>query len=234
MGNPVIVEAVRTPIGKRGGVLAGLHAAEILGAAQRALLDRAGLDPALVEQVIGGAVTQAGEQAGNISRTAWLHAGLPETTGATTIDAQCGSAQQATHLIAGLIAAGAIDAGVDRSRGDEPGDEMGGLLSRPALRVDGGRAGRFGQPGVQPRRPRNVARLLTGLGDRAADDLLDERGVETGPVEQRALGGAQDLGGVQPGEHPAALADRRAHGLHDDGITHARLLRPVFAAVRQN
>ncbi|MEC3974805.1 steroid 3-ketoacyl-CoA thiolase [Amycolatopsis sp. H20-H5] len=112
MGCPVIVEAVRTPIGKRGGVLAGLHAAELLGAAQRALLDRAGLEPALVEQLIGGAVTQAGEQAGNITRTAWLHAGLPETTGATTIDAQCGSAQQATHLIAGLIAAGAIEAGI--------------------------------------------------------------------------------------------------------------------------
>ncbi|MER6667178.1 steroid 3-ketoacyl-CoA thiolase [Amycolatopsis japonica] len=112
MGSPVIVEAVRTPIGKRRGHLAGLHAAEILGAAQRALLERAGVDPALVEQAIGGAVTQAGEQAGNVTRTAWLHAGLPETTGATTIDAQCGSAQQATHLIAGLIAVGAIDAGV--------------------------------------------------------------------------------------------------------------------------
>ncbi|UMP04062.1 steroid 3-ketoacyl-CoA thiolase [Amycolatopsis sp. EV170708-02-1] len=112
MGSPVIVEAVRTPVGKRRGHLAGLHAAEILGAAQRALLERAGVDPALVEQAIGGAVTQAGEQAGNVTRTAWLHAGLPETTGATTIDAQCGSAQQATHLIAGLIAAGAIDAGV--------------------------------------------------------------------------------------------------------------------------
>ncbi|OXM47177.1 steroid 3-ketoacyl-CoA thiolase [Amycolatopsis alba] len=112
MGSPVIVEAVRTPVGKRKGHLAGLHAAEILGAAQRALLERAGLAPALVEQAIGGAVTQAGEQAGNVTRTAWLHAGLPETTGATTIDAQCGSAQQATHLIAGLIAAGAIDAGI--------------------------------------------------------------------------------------------------------------------------
>jgi acetyl-CoA C-acetyltransferase len=112
VGSPVIVEAVRTPIGKRKGHLSGLHAAEVLGAAQLALLERAGLDPALVEQAIGGAVTQAGEQAGNVTRTAWLHAGLPETTGATTIDAQCGSAQQATHLIAGLIATGAIDAGV--------------------------------------------------------------------------------------------------------------------------
>ena len=112
MGVPVIVEAVRTPIGKRGGLLAGLHAAELLGSAQLALLDRAGLDPALVEQLIGGCVTQAGEQSNNVTRTAWLHAGLPETTGATTIDAQCGSAQQATHLVAGLIAAGAIEAGV--------------------------------------------------------------------------------------------------------------------------
>ncbi|EOD61425.1 steroid 3-ketoacyl-CoA thiolase [Amycolatopsis vancoresmycina] len=112
MGVPVIVEAVRTPIGKRGGLLAGLHAAELLGAAQLALLDRAGLDPALVEQLIGGCVTQAGEQSNNVTRTAWLHAGLPETAGATTIDAQCGSAQQATHLVAGLIAADAIEAGV--------------------------------------------------------------------------------------------------------------------------
>ena len=112
MGVPVIAEAVRTPIGKRGGLLAGLHAAELLGAAQQALLDRAGIDPALVEQLIGGCVTQAGEQSGNVTRTAWLHAGLPDTAGATTIDAQCGSAQQATHLIAGLIAADAIEVGI--------------------------------------------------------------------------------------------------------------------------
>ncbi|TDD00370.1 steroid 3-ketoacyl-CoA thiolase [Saccharopolyspora terrae] len=112
MGTPVIVEAVRTPIGKRKGWLSGLHASEILGAAQRGLLDRAGVDPASVEQVIGGCVTQAGEQAGNVTRTAWLHAGLPRETGATSIDAQCGSAQQATHLIAGLIATGAIEIGV--------------------------------------------------------------------------------------------------------------------------
>jgi acetyl-CoA C-acetyltransferase len=112
VGEPVIVEAVRTPIGKRNGWLSGLHAAELLGAAQRGLLDRAGLDPALVEQVIGGNVTQAGEQAGNVTRTAWLHAGLAQTTGATTIDAQCGSAQQAAHLIAGLISVGALDIGV--------------------------------------------------------------------------------------------------------------------------
>jgi acetyl-CoA C-acetyltransferase len=112
VGTAVIVEAVRTPIGKRGGALAGLHAAEILGAAQRAVLDRAGIDPADVDQVVGGCVTQAGEQSSNITRTAWLHAGLPHEAGCQTVDAQCGSAQQAAHLVAGLIAAGAIEAGV--------------------------------------------------------------------------------------------------------------------------
>jgi acetyl-CoA C-acetyltransferase len=112
VGTAVIVEAVRTPIGRRGGTLAGLHAAEILGAAQTALLERAGLEPAAVEQIAGGCVTQAGEQSNNITRTAWLHAGLPYQTGCLTLDAQCGSAQQAVHLIAGLIAADAISAGI--------------------------------------------------------------------------------------------------------------------------
>jgi acetyl-CoA C-acetyltransferase len=112
VGNPVIVEAARTAIGKRGGWLAGLHAAELLGAAQRGLVERAGVDPALVEQVIGGCVTQAGEQSNNVARTAWLNSGLPWETGCTTIDCQCGSAQQSTHLIAGLIATGTIDVGI--------------------------------------------------------------------------------------------------------------------------
>jgi acetyl-CoA C-acetyltransferase len=112
VGTAVIVEAVRTPIGKRGGWLAGLHAAEVLGAAQRAVVERSGIDPALVEQVVGGCVTQAGEQSNNVTRTAWLHAGLPWQTGAMTVDCQCGSAQQANHVVAGLIAGGAIDVGI--------------------------------------------------------------------------------------------------------------------------
>lgn len=112
MGIPVIVEAVRTPIGKRNGSLSGMHAAEILGAAQRGLVERSGIEPGLVEQIAGGCVTQAGEQSGNVTRTAWLHAGLPQQAGCLTLDAQCGSAQQATHVIAGLIAADAIDVGI--------------------------------------------------------------------------------------------------------------------------
>ena len=112
MGTAVIVEAVRTPIGKRNGSLSGVHAAEILGAAQRGIVERSGIDPAVIEQLAGGCVTQAGEQSNNITRTAWLHAGLPQQTGCLTLDAQCGSAQQAVHVIAGLIAADAIDVGL--------------------------------------------------------------------------------------------------------------------------
>ena len=112
MGNAVITEAVRTPIGKRNGSLSGLHAAEILGAVQRGLIERAGIDPSLIEQLAGGCVTQAGQQSNNITRTAWLQAGLPQQAGCLTLDAQCGSAQQAVHLIAGLIAANAIEVGI--------------------------------------------------------------------------------------------------------------------------
>jgi acetyl-CoA C-acetyltransferase len=112
MGTAVIIEAARTPIGKRGGALAGLHPAELLGGIQVALLDRAGLAPTAVEQVAGGCVTQAGEQSNNVTRTAWLHAGLPYQAGCLTLDAQCGSAQQAVHLVAGLIAADAIGVGI--------------------------------------------------------------------------------------------------------------------------
>ncbi|WP_296604710.1 steroid 3-ketoacyl-CoA thiolase [Nocardioides sp.] len=109
---PVIVDAVRTPYGKRGGALSGLHAVELLGGVQTRLLERTGVDAAAVTEVIGGCVTQAGEQSNNVTRFAWLHAGLPEETGATTIDAQCGSAQQAVHLVAAQIAAGMYDVGM--------------------------------------------------------------------------------------------------------------------------
>ena len=112
MAQPVIVEAVRTPIGKRNGGLAGLHAAELLGIAQVELVKRSGIDPAEVEQIVGGCVTQAGEQASNVTRTAWLSQSLPYEVAATTIDCQCGSSQQANHFVANLVAAGAIEVGI--------------------------------------------------------------------------------------------------------------------------
>jgi acetyl-CoA C-acetyltransferase len=112
MGNPVIIDAVRTPLGKRNGGLAGVHPGELLGFVQGEVLKRSGVDPELVEQVVGGCVTQAGEQSNDMVRRAWLHAGLPQPTGATTIDAQCGSGQQAAHLVNDMIKAGTIGVGI--------------------------------------------------------------------------------------------------------------------------
>ncbi len=112
MGNAVIVDAARTPIGRRRGALSGLHPAALLGAAQRGVLERAGVAPADIGQIVGGCVTQAGEQSNNVTRQAWLHAGLPYTTAATSLDCACGSSQQAVHVVAGLIASGQISAGI--------------------------------------------------------------------------------------------------------------------------
>jgi acetyl-CoA C-acetyltransferase len=105
----VVAAAVRTAVGRRNGAYAGVHPARLLGAAQRAVLDGTGVDPAAVGQVIGGTVTQVGEQAYDLARTAWLAEGLPMTVAATTVDAQCGSSQQAFTLAAGLVGAGLTD-----------------------------------------------------------------------------------------------------------------------------
>ncbi len=112
MSNVVIVEAVRSPIGRRGGGLSTMHPADLLAKIQGALIERAGIDPALVGQVIGGCVSQVGEQAFNITRTAWLAAGLPLSTASTTVDTQCGSSQQATNLAYGLVNSGVVDIAV--------------------------------------------------------------------------------------------------------------------------
>ncbi len=112
MSNVVIVDAVRTPIGRRNGGLSTLHPAELLGAVQKALVERTGIDPSVIDQVVGGCVSQVGEQSFNVTRTAWLAAGLPMSTAATTVDTQCGSSQQATNLATSLIGSGVVDVAV--------------------------------------------------------------------------------------------------------------------------
>lgn len=112
MGQPVIVEAARTPIGKRNGWLAGLIAPKLLAFAQFGVLERAGVEPSEVDQLIGGCVTQAGQQASNVTRNAWLSRGVDFTAAATTIDCQCGSGQQANNFMTGLIATGGARIGI--------------------------------------------------------------------------------------------------------------------------
>jgi acetyl-CoA C-acetyltransferase len=108
----VIVEAVRTPIGRRNGALSTMHSLDLLGAVQRDLFIRTGVDPLEVGQVVGGCVGQTGMQAMNVTRNAWLAAGLPLEVAATTVDAQCGSSQQATNLAYSLVAGGVVDSAV--------------------------------------------------------------------------------------------------------------------------
>ncbi len=105
----VIVEAVRSPLGKRNGGLSTVHPADLLGGVQIGAIERSGIDPSEVGQLVGGCVSQVGEQTFNIARTAWLSAGLPLEVAATTVDAQCGSSQQATNLAATLVKGGAVD-----------------------------------------------------------------------------------------------------------------------------
>ncbi|MRI33846.1 acetyl-CoA C-acyltransferase [Endozoicomonas sp. OPT23] len=115
MAEAVIVEALRTPI-SRGkpvvGELSGFHATELLAQSMMGLLEKSGVSHDDIDQLIGGCVTQAGEQAGNITRNAWLTLGKNYLAGATTIDTQCGSAQQANHLISSLITSGSINSGI--------------------------------------------------------------------------------------------------------------------------
>ena len=112
MRDAVIVEAVRTPVGKRNGGLSGIHSADISALVLQALAERSGIDPALVDDVVWGCVMQIGEQTFDIARTAVLSAGWPESVPGTTVDRQCGSSQQAVHFAAAGVVSGQYDLAV--------------------------------------------------------------------------------------------------------------------------
>jgi acetyl-CoA C-acetyltransferase len=112
MSDVVIIDAVRTPVGRRNGGLATVHPADLLATVLGELVQRSGIDPAHVGQVVGGCVSQVGAQSFNLARTAWLTAGLPQSVAATTVDTQCGSSQQATNLATALVAGGVTDVAI--------------------------------------------------------------------------------------------------------------------------
>jgi acetyl-CoA C-acetyltransferase len=203
--NPVIVEAVRTPIGKRNGVLSSLHAADVLAAAQVEVLKRAGVDPSDVEQLVGGCVTQAGEQASNVTRNAWLGAGLPFEVAATTVDCQCGSSQQANHLVAGLIAAGVIEVGI--GCGVE-------AMSRVGLGmnvVNGPGSSR--PPGYPPEMPDQFG---------AAERIAERRGITRDDVDRFALASQEHAARAQAEgrfDREIVPVEVRTPGDEDEGVT---------------
>lgn len=112
MSDVVIIDAVRSPIGRRNGGLSTLHPADLLAEVQKELISRTGIDPQEVGQLVSGCVSQVGEQSFNVGRTAWLSAGLPLEVPATTVDAQCGSSQQATNMATALVKSGIVDVAV--------------------------------------------------------------------------------------------------------------------------
>src|SRR5215207_8948811 len=109
MAEAYIVEAVRTPVGRRKGGLSGVHPADLGAHVLKALVARAGVDPAAVEDVVFGCLDTVGPQAGDIARTCWLAAGLPEEVPGVTVDRQCGSSQQAVHFAAQAVMSGTAD-----------------------------------------------------------------------------------------------------------------------------
>ncbi|WP_327712187.1 steroid 3-ketoacyl-CoA thiolase [Streptomyces sp. NBC_00464] len=230
MTEAVIVEAARTPVGRRRGVLSGLHPAELLGLAQKGLLERAGVAPDTVEQVIGGCVTQAGEQSNNVTRNAWLHAGLPYTTACTSIDCACGSSQQAVHLVAGLIASGAVEAGIGCGV-----ESMSRVFLGAALTPDNGSPAPDGWTLDMPDQFTAAERIARNRGITRADadalGLASQQKAARAWAEGRFAGQIIDIQAPVPGpEGPTgetALVSRD-QGLRDTTPEALAALRPVL------
>jgi len=133
MAEVVIVDAVRTAVGRRNGGLSSLHANDLLGTVQKAVLARTGVAPDAVEQVVGGCVGQVGAQSSNVTRNAWLAAGLPLDVPASTVNVQCGSSQQATTLAHGMVGSGLVDLAISCGVETMSRVPMGSSVKDPAL-----------------------------------------------------------------------------------------------------
>jgi len=205
MAEAVIVEAARTPIGKRNGWLSGMHPANLLAEVQIEVVKRAGIEPSQVEQIVGGCVTQAGEQSSNVTRNAWLGAGLPYEVAATTVDCQCGSSQQANHFISNLVGAEAIDIGI--ACGVE-------AMSRVPL-------GSNGMNGPGTSRPESWPWDMAGQFD-SAERIAEKRGITRDDIEWLGVASQENAirawsegrfdREVVPVEAPVVDADRNPSG----------------------
>jgi acetyl-CoA acyltransferase len=200
MRDAVIVEAVRTPVGKRNGALAGIHPVDLSGQLLAALAERSGLDPALVDDVIWGCVSQVGEQTFNVGRNAALAAGWPESVPGTTVDRQCGSSQQAVHFAAAAVVSGQCDVVV-----------AGGVESMSRVPM----ASSVGQDVGFPFGPRLLARYDNVLFNQGigAEVVAQRWGLSRARLDEYSLGSharaaaAQDAGAFAGQIAPVTLAD---------------------------
>jgi acetyl-CoA acetyltransferase family protein len=226
---PVIVEAVRSPVGRgraEDGVLRDVHPADLLGQCYQGVVRRAGIDPVLVGNVIAGCANQIAQQSSGIARTAWLQKGLPATTGATTVDIRCGSGQQAAHFAASSIAAGidraVIAAGVEH-------------MGRTGFRVHQGSQQQWGEAFTDELRGRYPL-VSQGI---AAERLADRYAISRAEMDeyaalsqQRAAAAVRD-GHLQREIQPIDVDGTKIdsdQGIRPESTTEGLAkLRPVFA-----
>jgi acetyl-CoA C-acetyltransferase len=228
----VIVEAVRSPLGRRNGGLATVHPADLLGHVQTGAIERSGIDPHEVGQLVGGCVSQVGEQTFNIARPAWLAAGMPLEVAGTTVDAQCGSSQQATNLAASLIKAGAVDVALSC-----------GVESRSRVPLGAAVRGDFGRPTPKSYFARYEVTSQFEGAERIADQWgvtredCDRFGLESQTRAQRAWAEGRFEREVLPVDAPDVDEDGKPTGsthlvARDEGLRETSLealakLKPV-------
>jgi acetyl-CoA C-acetyltransferase len=231
----VIVEAARSPLGKRNGGLATVHPVDLLGAVQRAAIERSGIDAEAVGQVVGGCVSQVGEQTFNIARNAWLAAGLPMTVAGTTVDSQCGSSQQATNLAATLVKAGVVDVALSC-----------GIESMSRLPLGAATRGEFGRPITKSYADQYELTSQFEGAERIADkwgvtrDDCDRFGLLSQERAQRAWAEGRFEREVVPIDAPTLAEDgtptgESRHVVRDEGLRETSLeklaaLKPVARA----
>jgi acetyl-CoA acyltransferase len=224
----VIVDAVRTPVGKRNGSLASVHSVDLSAHVLRTLVERSGVAPAMVDDVIWGCVQPAGQQAANIGRNAVLAAGWPETVPATTVDRQCGSSQQAVHFAAAGLISGQYDVVVAGGVENMSAVPMGALVKDP----------QFGSPNSPLLRQRYGVEFNQGLG---AEMMAEKWGFSRTRLDEYAarsherLAAAIDGGRFEAQLAPVTLPDGRVFSV-DEGLRRGTdvatlaTLRPAFKA----
>lgn len=217
MAEAVIVEAVRSPVGKRNGGLSGVHPAELSAQVLNGLVQRAGVDPALVDDVIWGCVMQAGEQALDIGRTALLTAGWPESVPGVTVDRQCGSSQQSVHFAAAGVVAGHYDVVVAGGVESMSRTPMGASLASGGNPYPGGFKDRYSQTPNQ------------GVG---AEMIAEQWGLSRTQLDQFSLdshekaAAAQDSGAFD--DQIVAIKDQDGNPvLKDEGIRRGTTLEKM-------
>jgi acetyl-CoA acyltransferase len=228
MREAVIVEAVRTPLGKRNGALKDVHPVDLLAKALNELFARTGVDPAIVNDNITGCVSQVGEQSINVGRNAWLAAGLPDHVPSTTVDRQCGSSQQAAHFAAQAVMSGAMDivvaSGVESMTRIPMGSSIGSGLGFPftqsiADRYPGGLV------------PQGVsAELIAGKWGLSREDV-DRIGLRSQELAQAATKEGRferEIFPIKVGENGDARVFDTDEGLRETSLEKLGSLKPAF------